>query len=462
MCGISEIISTDKTIIEESITNKDKIIESIRRRGPDQTVILSDKDYLSIHTHLKITGDCTQPILTDEYQLLFNGEIYNDYENYTEQYSDTHYLISQIKNYGINTFKNLDGEFAICYRDFKKNMLFLATDPFATKPLYYQIGKQYVVVGSYEKTVSEHGRKEPIYQVPANTLIQIDLNKFVTNEKSVIRPFDFSNQNIMDFKRWNNAFKKSILKRTKNPLHQSFVPLSAGHDSGIIAAEMIEEKLPFHVYSNPFGEDQDILEKRIKILQENHIEYDILEPNENEFKNMHKFLLENSEKYLLINTDSKFQNFSDPDFRNSSGYIGFAIICKRARKDNNLICLSGQGGDEIFSDYFNLNANPAMSEIKGNWNNITKPWTNFYSGWNRVFLGGTERIAGLFGIETRYPLLDFDVVQEFLNLHPTLKSKLYKAPITNRLDELNFPYHSRKQGFQGVDSKIMEAIIKKK
>lgn len=87
--------------------------------------------------------------------------------------------------------------------------------------------------------------------------------------------------------------------------------------------------------------------------------------------------------------------------------------------------------------------------MKGNWENVTGPWKNFYGGWNRLFLGGNERISGHFGIETRYPYLDFDVVQEYLNLHPKLKQQTYKAPITNRLSELGFPQHERKLGFAG-------------
>ena len=455
MCGISEIISIDNKIIETTITNQEKIIQTIKHRGPDNTSVHIHKNSISIHTHLQITGNCSQPIRDDEFELLFNGEIYNDFENYDAEYSDTHYLVSQIKKDGIHCFKNLDGEFAIALYNFKTNKLFLATDPFGTKPLYYQLGKKYVALGSYEITVSNYGQQETINQVPANTLIQIDLNNFSIEKTSIIRPFDFSHQNILDFKRWNKAFQKSILKRTKNSTHQCFVPLSAGHDSGIFAAEMIEQKIPFHVYSNPYNEDESILEKRFKILQEHHIEYDVLEPSEKEFKEMNDFLLKNCEKFLLLNTDSEYQNFSDPDFRNIPGYIAFGIICKKAREDGNLICLSGQGGDEIYSDYFSPNTSSKMSELKGNWYNITKPWKNFHSGWNRVFLGGTERIAGLFGIESRYPLLDFDVVQEFINLDPNLKSKLYKSCITNRLIELNFPYHLKKQGFQGINPKLL-------
>ena len=96
-----------------------------------------------------------------------------------------------------------------------------------------------------------------------------------------------------------------------------------------------------------------------------------------------------------------------------------------------------------------------MSELKGKWHGVKGPWRNFYGGWNKVFLGGNERISSLFGIESRYPFLDFNVVQEFINLLPKLKSNYYKAPITNRLNELNFPFHPKKFGFAGFNDKSL-------
>ena len=144
-----------------------------------------------------------------------------------------------------------------------------------------------------------------------------------------------------------------------------------------------------------------------------------------------------------------------------SGYIASAIIHQKARETGRFISLSGQGADEIYADYFNPHANPSMSELKGHWDRIEGPWKNFYGGWNQVFLGAGERIAGLFGIETRYPFLDSAAVQEFLFLHPRLKAQYYKAPITNRLRELDFPYHERKFGFAGYDESQMDSGLSK-
>ena len=70
-----------------------------------------------------------------------------------------------------------------------------------------------------------------------------------------------------------------------------------------------------------------------------------------------------------------------------------------AREDGYVISLSGQGADEIITDY--STGSMKMSELKGEWSNLRKPWKNFF-GWNKIFLGATERISGLFGIETRY------------------------------------------------------------
>ena len=450
MCGISAIFSSDEKILENANDRKNSSIKTIKRRGPDKTAEIIEKSTLAIHTNLKITGNCRQPYFDDRFLLLFNGEIYNDFEKYTSEYSDTHFLINQFSEHNLSAFENLDGEFAICIKDMKKNILYLATDPFATKPLYYQLGPNYVAVGSYEGTVKAYGNSEPIIQMKSNSILAVDLNTFEIISQKILRPFDFTHQNTLTYDNWNTAFSNSILKRSTNLQKKLFVSFSSGHDSGLIAAELLNQKIPFHCYTNRYKEDISVLEKRFEILKDSNITNDFIEPSKNEFHEMHEFLLQNCEPFQLISTEHDVQNFSDSDMRNVPGYIAFALICKRARDDGRLICLSGQGSDEIFADYYNPNTNSRMSELKCNWNSVTKPWKNFYAGWNRVFLGGTERIAGLFGIETRYPFLDFEVIQEFLNLHPKLKDKFIKAPVTNRLNELDFPYHLMKQGFAGA------------
>jgi len=453
MCGIFAFFSADKTAVKSVLTRQARIIDTIQLRGPDKTSVVESENFVAIHTLLSITGLLReQPVVNGRFLLLYNGEIYNDYEHYHSTYGDRDFLMARIQEEGEGALRGLDGEFAISLYKFESNTLFLATDPFGTKPLYYQLNHDSCVVGSYESTVAACSQSSPICQVPANTLLTISLTDFTIQGQSIIRPFDFHSPTMTSFERWNEAFGEALQKRTLTGKRRCFVSFSSGHDSGLIAAELMERHIPFHVYTMPFKEDGDVLEARLRILRENHVECDVLAPSQLEIEEMKQFIFEHCDPFQLINLESSFQNFSNPDMRYLSGYIASAVIHEKARNTHRLISLSGQGADEIFSDYYNPHANPVMSELKGNWDQIHGPWKNFYGGWNRIFLGGGERIAGLFGIETRYPFLDFQAVQEFLNLHAKLKGQFYKSPITNRLGELGFPYHLKKYGFAGFPS----------
>jgi asparagine synthetase B (glutamine-hydrolysing) len=64
------------------------------------------------------------------------------------------------------------------------------------------------------------------------------------------------------------------------------------------------------------------------------------------------------------------------------------------------------------------------------------------------YLAKEEYASGMWGIETRYPFLDKDVVQEFLWLDNNLKNKWYKSVLHNYLTKNNFPFNSEmKLGF---------------
>ena len=77
-----------------------------------------------------------------------------------------------------------------------------------------------------------------------------------------------------------------------------------------------------------------------------------------------------------------------------------------------------------------------------------KPWRNFYGNYQRAYLTKEEHVAGAFGIETRYPFLDRDVVQEFLWLSPEAKNRRYKAPLHAYLERYGYPFEAgKKTGF---------------
>ena len=115
--------------------------------------------------------------------------------------------------------------------------------------------------------------------------------------------------------------------------------------------------------------------------------------------------------------------------------------------------LSGQGSDEIISDYgWAGRPRYKQSQLGGYFpKNLSTvfPYGNFDKGTMDAYIAKTEFIGRLYGVEARYPYLDVDVVQEFLHLTPELKNIYYKAPIDEYFKRNNYPYDYRiKKGFR--------------
>ena len=95
---------------------------------------------------------------------------------------------------------------------------------------------------------------------------------------------------------------------------------------------------------------------------------------------------------------------------NDNATFGIGYLFKKAKDDGCKIHLSGQGADEIFSDYgFNGNKLKSHSCFGGKFpNNLQEifPWFSFYKGTQECFLMKEEYVAGCYGIENRYPYLD--------------------------------------------------------
>jgi asparagine synthetase B (glutamine-hydrolysing) len=128
--------------------------------------------------------------------------------------------------------------------------------------------------------------------------------------------------------------------------------------------------------------------------------------------------------------------------------MGVAFMFDTAKKEGKSICISGQGGDELYSDYALF---PKQSTFKGTYPDELYEWPNFREGMQREYLNELEEIAELYGIEVRYPMLDIDLVQEFLWLKPELKNKNYKAPIFQYLTLNKVPFDEGiKRGFRPI------------
>jgi asparagine synthetase B (glutamine-hydrolysing) len=374
----------------------------IQKRGQDLTNTFRFGDFTFIHNLLHVTGTLTpQPYVDGNIVCLYNGEIYN----HTFVKTDGENLIPLYKKYGTDFPKQLDGEWAIALYDFNKGLALFVADLFATKPLW----RKGLECASYESGVGGH-------KIPANT---IEVVYFDGREESKsIHEWDL-NQYKDHYNDWILAFEKAVKKRAVNGC---FLGLSSGYDSGSIACELLKQKVNFKAYIIRGYEDIEVLKQRMSLIP--YFEYF---GSPEDFRDEPNWIKTNVEdfRYKIPQT-----------LRKDSASFGLSKICRAAHAEGRKVYLSGQGADEIIADYA---LKPHLSTFKGTFPEKLTLWNNFYDGCQYSYLGKEEYVAGSHSIETRYPFLDKDLVQEFLWLKPELKNRHYKAPIYEYLIRNNFP-----------------------
>lgn len=377
----------------------------IQKRGQDFTTKVRRHGFSFNHFLLSITGKFTpQPYEKDGIICLYNGEIYN--HKFVK--SDGENLIPLYKKYGTDFPKHLDGEWAIALYDFNNKLALFATDLFATKPLW----RNRLECASYHSGVGGH-------KVPANTIEVVYFDG--SEESKKIHVWDL-NQYKESFDDWISAFEKAVKKRAVNGC---FLGLSSGYDSGAITCELIKQKIDFKAYIIQGREDEKILKERMKLVKN--------------FEYLGKEIKFSDEAAWVNNNidDFEYKLPTKKSLKRDSASLGLSKICRKAHLEGRKVYLSGQGADEIIADYALF---PYQSTFKGKFPEKLTLWENFYDGAQYSYLGKEEYVAGSHSIETRYPFLDKDVVQEFLWLKPQLKNKNYKAPIHEYLKKNNFPF----------------------
>jgi asparagine synthase (glutamine-hydrolysing) len=374
----------------------------IQKRGQDYTNVIKRNGFTFVHNLLSITGEfAIQPYESDNIICLYNGEIYN--HKYVK--SDGENLIPLYKKYGTDFPKYLDGEWAIALYDFNKNLAVFATDLFATKPIW----RKGLECASYHSGVG--GEK-----IPANTIQVVYFDG--REETKNIYDWDL-NQYKNTYDDWIKAFEKAVRKRATNGC---FIGLSSGYDSGAIACALLKQKVNFKAYVIRGIENTTILKQRMKLID--NCEY---------LGNPQDFV---EERDWIKNNIENFQYKVKQSIQTDSASLGLSKVCRQAHAEGRKVYLSGQGGDEIIGDYA---LKPHQSTFKGKFPDKLTLWNNFYDGYQYSYLGKDEYVAGSHSIETRYPFLDKDVVQEFLWLTAELKNRYYKAPIHEYLVRNNFP-----------------------
>jgi asparagine synthetase B (glutamine-hydrolysing) len=235
--------------------------------------------------------------------------------------------------------------------------------------------------------------------------------------------FDFDNQHKDTYVDWLKAFEQAVKRRATKGC---FIGLSSGYDSGALTKEMVKQMVDFKAFTIFNNENEVVLNQRLQYIPD----HQVCKMDEDLWQGYYDFL------------KGKINDVALKDIAS----MGVAYMFETAKGEGRKICISGQGGDEINSDYALF---PKQSHFKGVWPEKLYEWPNFREGMQREYLNELEEIAELYGIEVRYPFLDVDLVQEFLWLTPELKNKNYKAPIFEYLTRNKVPFDEKvKRGFR--------------
>lgn len=428
-------------------------------RGPDLTSVHHTHGWTLAHNLLSLTGSWTpQPLFSSDgsFATLFNGEIYNYQElarslGMVQVVSDGYVILPAYRAYGRRAMQHFRGEFAVVIIDYRTQTLTIASDVFSTKPLWYAVWsaetdsgmQQRIAVSTYESGIIGLGApKSAVRMQPANRITVLSLDKSdpskfgSTTSRLHVHRFDLQ-QYKTDTLDWEAAFERAVQTRAP-PGRQVYVGLSSGYDSGAIALALGRSALNFTALSIMGSERVSVMHKRLRMP---YVTPAVLNMSDATVAAEQTFLRGNCENFQFLppHGESSVHNHEQP--------AALSYIARHARSLGAKIVLAGNGADEVMSDYGRGGKSlyptvPNHCSICGHYPaNLSAvfPWRNFYGGTQTTWLMSSEYTGGCSGLETRYPFLDTDVVQEFLWLAADVKNAKYKGPLSDYLQRHDYP-----------------------
>lgn len=375
MCGIAGIFDTQgKAPPEEALLNAMTQVQY--RRGPDEGSIYLDEKVGLAHRRLSIIDIAggQQPLFNSSRSaaIVFNGEIYN-YQLLRREliklghafltHSDTEVIVQAWCEWGEKCVDKLRGMFAFAIWDFKQQKMFIARDRLGIKPFFYSLlDNGQFIFGSELKVLEQHPQMRrgmdkyavedyfAFGYIPEPRTIYSQAKKLEPGHILTIR---FGDKSPQVSKYWNPSFADTLtqtadsiqdeltarLKEAVDIRLVSEVPLGAflsgGVDSSAIVALMAELQGDKPVNTCSIGFDV-----------KNYNETEFAQLIVDKFHTNHQVEVVSSDDFDLIDT---LANLYDEPYADSSAIPTYRV-CELARKSVT-VCLSGDGGDEVFAGY---------------------------------------------------------------------------------------------------------------
>jgi len=365
MCGICGFNWNDEKLIQ-------KMVQKIHHRGPDANGVKTFPGFSMGNARLSIldlSAKGNQPMSTrnDKLWIVYNGEVYNFPEIKKEltargykfnSHTDTEVVLKSYEEYGPGCLEKFNGMFAFAIWDEEKKELFLARDRIGIKPLYYYLKDGRLIFGSEIKSILEADcvKREVNLQsmyyylgyefVPAPDTMFKNIYKLRQGHYAI-----FKNSSLQIQKYWELKFKPEILNeeeatdRIFTALEKSVqrrlisdVPLgvflSGGLDSSTVVG-LVSRLYPKKVRTFSIGyRDKTFSElPYAKTVSDFfNTEYNVLMIDPVSPEDIER---------SLYHLDEPMTDLSTIPF--------YLISCKAREKVK--VCLSGEGGDEIFLGY---------------------------------------------------------------------------------------------------------------
>jgi len=162
MCAIAGLIGLP---FQNAVS---KMLDTMKRRGPDGQGIYTDREAVLLHTRLAVIDPAggKQPMEfsngAEHYTITYNGELYNTEELRREleqaghrfiTNSDTEVVLRAYVQWGSKCLDKFNGIFAFGVWERNSRRLFLARDRMGVKPLFYKLHDGGLIFASEMKTI---------------------------------------------------------------------------------------------------------------------------------------------------------------------------------------------------------------------------------------------------------------------------------------------------------------------
>ena len=395
MCGIAGILTfgTDVRIAEYATG----MANALAHRGPDDRQVQVFDNLAMVHTRLAIQDVSVlgrQPMASQSgrFVIVFNGEIYNfhrlrkdlqDSGHHFNGGSDTEVMLAAFEQYGLAAaLEKFEGMFAFALWDRTQNQLHLCRDRLGEKPLFYAWGENCFLWASELKalkalpiwtpTIDEASARSYLqygyvpsprsifsncFKLEAGAILSLPLDglaniagfsPYLDDPSARISPHSY--WRLSDYTATSNRIKHLDYRQATDKLDNilqaviadqmvSDVPigafLSGGIDSSLVASIMQSlSSAPINTFTIGFKEkDYNEAEFAKKIAA--HIGSD-----------HHELYISADECLDLV---ERIPSIMDEPFADSS--LLPAYFVSAMAKQSVTVCLSGDGGDEIFCGY---------------------------------------------------------------------------------------------------------------